>query len=343
MTENPRYSRQALYAGIGKSGQAKLEKSRAAIVGLGALGAAASDTLARAGVGYLRLIDRDILELTNLQRQILYTEDDIRDGLPKAKAAQRRLEKVNSDITLDSHVSDVTASNIEELLDGHFDVIVDGTDNFETRLLINDIALKRKIPWVYCGVIGASVHSFPIIPSQTPCFRCYIGEAPPPGAVETCDTAGVIGPAVLVAVGLACADILKILAGKTEDLVHGLQMVDLWAGRHRRFGLKSDPDCPACQGQYDYLEGKGRSAEARLCGRNAVQIHPAEKANLDLSLLGERLQALGRVEQNPFLLRFYPTDWDEGEITVFPDGRAIVKGTNDFSRARTMRARYLGA
>ncbi|MDF1662277.1 MAG: ThiF family adenylyltransferase [Planctomycetota bacterium] len=343
MTENPRYSRQALYAGIGKPGQARLAKSRAAIVGLGALGAAAADTLARAGVGTLRIIDRDILELTNLQRQILYSEQDIKDGLPKAKAAHKRLSLVNSEIEIESVVSDVTAVNIDDLLDDDFDIIVDGTDNFETRLLINDVAMKKKIPWVYCGVIGASIHSFPILPGETPCFRCYIGEAPPPGSVDTCDTAGVLGPAVLVAVGLACVDVLKILAGKTEALVHGLQMVDLWAGRHRRFGLKKDSQCPACLGQYDYLDGKGRSAEARLCGRNAVQIHPGEKATIDLKALAERLSPLGVVEPNPFLLRFRPADWPEGELTIFPDGRSIIKGTNDLSRARSVLARFLGS
>jgi molybdopterin-synthase adenylyltransferase len=341
MTLNPRYSRQALFAGIGQDGQKKLEKSRAVIVGLGALGAAASDILARAGVGYLRLIDRDILEMSNLQRQVLYSEQDFRDGLPKAKAAQRRLELVNSDIKIESFVSDVTASNVDELIDD-FDVIVDGTDNFETRLLINDIALKKGIPWVYCGVIGASIHSFPILPGETPCFRCYIGEAPPPGSVETCDTAGVLGPAVLVAVGLACTDVMKILSGKRNDIIQGMQMLDLWAGRHRRFALRSDPKCPTCSGQYDYLEGRRSVPQVRLCGRNAVQVNPPVRATLDLKQLSEKLAPLGVIDANRFLLRFRPHEWPEGEMTVFPDGRAIVKGTDDFSWARSLCARFLG-
>jgi molybdopterin-synthase adenylyltransferase len=341
MTINSRYSRQLLFAGIGAEGQQRLQQSKAVVVGLGALGAAASDLLARAGVGYLRIIDRDILEMSNLQRQILYSEDDLKSGYPKAKAAHRRLEKVNSSITIDSHVSDLTAANVDSLIDD-FDVIVDGTDNFETRLLINDVAMKKKIPWVYCGVIGATVHSFPILPGITPCFRCYIGSAPPPGSVETCDTAGVLGSAVLVAVGLACTDSLKILSGARESLVHGMQMLDLWSGRSRRFKLKKDPRCQACNGRYDYLDGRGQGSEARLCGRDAVQLNPRAQVTLNLDELTARLGPLGEVTGNKFLLRFRPADWVEGELTVFPDGRAIVKGTNDLSRARTVFARYLG-
>jgi len=336
-----RYARQALFSGIGERGQAALAEARVAIVGLGALGAASADILARAGVGALRLIDRDVLELTNLQRQVLYDERDLEAGLPKAQAALRRLGDVNSEISLEAHAVDLVPANARGLL-GDVDLVIDGTDNFETRLLINDVCLAQGLPWVYCGVIGASVHSFNIRPGQPPCFRCYLGEVPPPGSVETCDTAGVLGPTVLVGVGLATMEALKMLAGQAESCARGLRVLDLWSGSFRSFELASDPGCRACQGHYDFLAGAAAPA-ARLCGRNAVQLAPRDGQRVDLRSLAKRLSPLGTVTANPFLLRFEPSEWPEGELTVFPDGRIIIKGTEDFARARVLGARYLGA
>lgn len=335
-----RYSRQALYSKIGEDGQAAIQRARVLVLGLGALGAASADILARAGVGRLRIVDRDVLELSNLQRQVLYSEADLQSGLPKAEAARQRLSAVNSDIDIEAQVKDVSADNISELLRG-CDVVVDGTDNFPTRLLLNDACLEQKTPWIYCGVIGSSIHSFPILPGDGPCFRCYIGEAPSPGSVDTCDTAGVLGPAVLMAVSLSTTAALKIITGQREALLRGLQMMDLWSGQFRRFGLKSDPDCRACQGHYDYLRGQKAETVARLCGRNAVQLSSSSQG-IDLKALGQRLQPQGQVSANAFLLRYQPREWPQGEITVFPDGRLIVKGTNDVSQARSVASRYLG-
>jgi len=336
-----RYARQALYPGIGAEGQAALARARVAIVGLGALGAAGADILARAGVGHLRIIDRDVLELSNLQRQVLYSEQDLADGLPKAEAARRRLSAINSSIKIEAELADLRPENARRLL-RDVDVVLDGTDNFPTRLLINDLCLAQGIPWVYAGVIGASVHSFPILPGDGPCFRCYLGEAPPPGSVDTCDTAGVIGPAVLMAVGLATGELLKLLVGDRENLCRKLQIIELWPRQMRALGLSTDPDCPACQGRYEYLEGSAGGTSIALCGRDALQLSPATEASLDLDALSTRLKPLGQVEGNRFLLRFRPADWPEGELTLFRDGRAIVKGTTDESRARSLYARYLG-
>jgi molybdopterin/thiamine biosynthesis adenylyltransferase len=340
VAEVSRYHRQSLFWGLGRVGQERLQASRALIVGLGALGAASADILARAGVA-LRIVDRDVLELSNLQRQLLYSTDDLALGLPKAELARRRLVAVNPEVEVEAHVLDLRAESIEALLDG-VDVIVDGTDNFETRLLLNDASLKRGVPWVYCGVIGASVHTFPILPGDGPCFRCYLGEAPPPGSIETCDTAGVLGPAVLVAVGLACTEVIKILSGARDKLCRGLRVCDLWSGEMRSLGLREDPGCPACRGRFEALELKGsESSEIRLCGRGAVQLPP--RGAVVLSELAERLRRLGEVTENRFLLRFSPREAAELELTVFRDGRVIVKGTEDFARARSLAARYVGS
>lgn len=341
MAEPGRYARQQLYAGVGADGQEAIAGATALIVGLGALGSAAADVLARAGVGTLRIVDRDILELTNLQRQVLYSEDDLASGLPKAEAARRRLGAVNSEIRIEAEVLDLGPDSITRLVAGAT-VVVDGTDNFETRLLINDACLKLGVPWVYTGVIGATIHSFPVVPGDGPCFRCYLGEAPAPGSVETCDTAGVLGPAVLTAVGLGSAEALKVLAGRRDALVRGLRIVDLWSGRMSQFSLAVDPDCPACAGRYDYLEGARAIEPARLCGRNAIQL-PGTGRPLELESLASSLAAHGEVKANRFLLRFQPADWPEGELTVFRDGRRIVKGTEEVGRARSISAKYLGA
>lgn len=336
-----RYARQSLFQGIGAEGQAALERSKVVVIGLGALGAASADILARAGVGSLKLIDRDVLELSNLQRQVLYSEDDLAAGLPKAEAARRRLSRVNSSIAIEAVVADVVPETIREHAEDA-DLIVDGTDNFETRLLINDLALERSIPWVYCGVIGASVHSLPVLPGDGPCFRCYLAEAPPPGVVETCDTAGVIGPAVLVAVGIATGEALKILCGRRERVARGLQIMELWDRSFRLLKVKPDPACPACAGRFDYLAGKA-SAAVSLCGRGAIQLQPRERSELDLDAIASRLAPSGEASGNRFLLRFRPADWPEGELTLFRDGRVIVKGAEDPGRARALSARYFGA
>lgn len=339
-----RYSRQVLFQGIGEEGQQRIRQGRVLLCGCGALGSAIADSLVRAGVGLLRVVDRDFVELSNLQRQVLFDEQDIADQLPKSIAAARKLAKINSQVSLDPIVADIDHTNMLALASG-VDLIVDGMDNFETRFLINDAALETHIPWIYGGCVGSNGQVMPIFPGETACFRCLIGDVPGPGMTETCDTAGVIGPAVNVVAALQVVAALKILAGRRDLVEPALVIVDVWDGTLRKMnvaGLRERSDCPACvRGQRDWLSGTKGSQTTILCGRNAVQVSPAEKHAISLADLAAKLRSAGDVSQNAFLLRL-TLPGGEFQLTVFPDGRAIVKGTDDITVARSLYARYVG-
>jgi molybdopterin-synthase adenylyltransferase len=339
-----RYSRQILFHGIGAEGQQRISQGRVLLCGCGALGSAIADGLTRAGVGFLRIVDRDFVELSNLQRQVLFDEQDIADELPKVIAAGRKLAKINSGVVLEPIVADIDHTNILKLADG-VDLILDGMDNFETRFLINDGALATKIPWIYGGCIGSHGQVLPIFPGETACLRCLIGEVPGPGMTETCDTAGVLGPAVNVVAALQVVAALKFLAGRRDLLDPALTIVDVWEGTLRKMSvanLRDQSQCPACVGgKLEWLSGSKGSQTTILCGRNAVQISPPEKRSFSFAELAPRLRAAGDVSYNPFLLRLTLAGGDQ-QITLFPDGRAIIKGTDDVAVARAIYARFVG-
>ena len=341
LTAEQRYTRQTLFAGLGAAGQERLSRARVLIAGCGALGSVLANSLARAGVGYLRLVDRDFVEGNNLQRQVLYEEQDALEGLPKAVAAERALRRINSLITVDAHVADITSDSIEPLLDG-IDVVLDGSDNFEVRYLLNDACVKAGIPWIYSGVIAAYGVTMTILPGETACLRCVFPDRPLPGTTPTCDTAGVLNGIVNVITGMASTEAIKLLAG-SDRLVRGLTWMDLWENTFERVELPRMPDCPTCGlGHYEYLDAPLDESGVSLCGRNAVQVRPPRgtEAALDLGALAERLRPAGEVASNEFLLRLRV---DGYEVTVFPDARAIIKGTDDPTVARTVYARYVGA
>ncbi|TWT43315.1 ThiF family adenylyltransferase [Botrimarina hoheduenensis] len=335
-----RYAKQVRYAPIGAAGQQRLQASRVLVVGCGALGSVTAETLVRSGVGHVRLVDRDIVELSNLQRQVLYTEADAAAGSPKAIAAAERLRTINSTITIEPHVADVTHHNLPQLAAG-VDLILDGTDNFATRLLLNDYAHATGTPWVYAGVIGAEGRVMPIVPGQTACLACLMPTLPAPGDTPTCDTAGVIGPAVNVVASVAVAEGIKWLVGASAKPLGELTVLDLWAGVWRRLRVPRAADCPVCQqGQYDWLAGRHAATFTLLCGQGAVQISPAADARPpDLAALRQRLEPLGEVSGNAFLLRCRFERWP---LTLFADGRVIVGGVETEAEARTVLARCLG-
>ena len=302
-----------------------------------------ANTLARAGVGFLRIVDRDFLQLNNLQRQVLYDEDDVRSGLPKAIAARNRLQRINSQIGIEAVVVDMDHTNVARLA-GDVDVIVDGTDNFETRFLLNDAALKFGLPWVYGGCIGAEGQTLTILPGQTPCLRCLIPDAPPPGTTPTCDTAGILGPVVNVVASWQATEAIKILSGNLQAVSRTWTIFELWESRVRQVkldGLRDRRDCPACQGrEYPWLEGRRGSHTAALCGRQAVQLSfPGRSEPLSLESLARQLEGVGQVTVNPFLLRLAVEHY---VVTVFPDGRAIINGTEDIAEAHSVYAKYVG-
>ncbi|HEY2252783.1 MAG TPA: ThiF family adenylyltransferase [Planctomycetaceae bacterium] len=344
MPSDDRYSRQVLFHGIGEEGQQRIRKARVLLCGCGALGSAIADSLVRAGVGFLRLVDRDFVELSNLQRQVLFDEQDIADQLPKVIAAARKLAKINHEVVLNPIVADIDHNNMLSLA-ANVDLIVDGMDNFETRFLINDASLESRIPWIYGGCIGSHGQVMPVFPGETACLRCLIGDVPGPGMTETCDTAGVIGPAVNVVAAMQVVAALKILAGQRDSIDETLSIVDVWDGTLRKMSvanLRERSNCPACvQGKREWLSGEKGSQTTILCGRNAVQISPAEKRPLALTELAARLRTAGEVSQNAFLLRL-TLPGGEFQLTIFPDGRAIIKGTDDITVARSLYARYVG-
>jgi adenylyltransferase/sulfurtransferase len=294
-------------------------------------------------VGQLRIVDRDFLELNNLQRQILYDEEDVAAGLPKAIAAQRKLRRINSEIEIEAHVCDVDYTNIGRLVQ-NVDIILDGTDNFETRFLLNDAAHKFGIPWVYGGCIGAEGQTMTIVPGQTPCLRCLMTETPPPGSMATCDTAGILGPIVTVIASLQAMEAIKWLSGNPSTISKTLNLLELWDNRLRQIkldALQGGAACPACSGrEYPWLEGKRGSQPAVLCGRNAVQLSFSDREPISLAALAAKLQGLGKVSSNAYLVRL---EVDRYAITVFADGRAIVSGTAEIAEARTVYAKFIGA
>lgn len=343
-----RYHKQMLFTGVGRDGQQLLAESHVLLVGCGALGCVLADTLARAGVGRIRIVDRDFVELTNLQRQILFDEQDVTDHLPKVIAAERRLRCVNSEISIEPVVADVDWSNIEEFADG-VSLILDGTDNFEIRYLINDVSLQTGIPWIFTGCTGSVGQVMPVFPHDSACLRCLMPGPPPPGSTETCDTAGVLGPAVNVVASFQAALALKILTGHSDEVDRKLTIINVWTGSFRQVDvstLRATSQCPACfQGERLWLYGTQKSSSTILCGRNAVQVTPPEKLALSLADFADRLQAAGEVTCNPFLVRVIVSEsYGEHpiEMTIFPDGRAIIRGTEDPALARTLYSRYVG-
>ena len=335
-----KYSRQILFAGIGEEGQKRLMSASAVIVGCGAIGAATANLLVRAGIGRLRIVDRDFVEPSNLQRQTLFDEGDAREALPKAVAAERKLRAVNSGVAVEGVVADLAPKNVEELLLG-FDLILDGTDNFETRFLINDVAVKNRRPWIYAAAVASYGLTMTIRPGLTPCLACLLeSDSPGQGLEETCDTIGVLGPIVNLIASLEVAEAMKLLAGREEALHGRLISCDVWSGRFQSVRVARNPECRVCaRREFVYLQGAAQP-HITMCGRDSVQIHERNRV-LDLGALRARLApTVADVRHNEFLLRFRVPPY---EMTVFADGRAILKGTKDPAVARTLYARYIGA
>lgn len=333
-----KYSRQILFNPIGEAGQKRLLAAKAVIIGCGALGTGQANALVRAGVGVVRIVDRDYVEESNLQRQSLFDENDARESLPKAIAAERKLKQINSDIRTEGVAADATSRNIEGMVRG-FDVILDGTDNFETRYLLNDVSVKLGIPWIYGALVASSAVTMTILPGQGPCLSCVFPDAPA-GLHETCDTVGVIGPAAAWTSAIQVTEALKILLGRQQELHGTLFGFDIWHNRMQQVRPKRDPDCKTCgQRIFTYLD-EGEPLPAVLCGRDAVQIRHRDSRRLDLALLKARLKQFGTVRANDFLLKF---SFDGYDLTVFADGRAIIKGTQDPAVARGIYAKYISS
>lgn len=338
-----RYSRQVLFAPIGEVGQKKLMDSRVAIVGMGALGTVLANHMVRAGVGYVRIIDRDFVEESNLQRQMLYEESDAAESRPKAVAAAERLSRVNSLVRIEPHVADLNPANAEELL-SDVDLVLDGSDNFSVRFLINDVCVKLGTPWIYGGAVSSRGVSMTVLPGVTPCLRCMFSQPPEQGAAETCDTSGVIGPIIHVVASYQAAEALKLLTGRTEHVNKSMLHFDLWhnfQGSVDVSGGKSE-DCPCCgRRRFEYLsaELEGETIQS-LCGRNSVQIVPLRPRKLNLDEWEAALAKLGRTVRNPFLLKFHPNP--ELTLVLFPDGRAMIQGTSDITAAKSIYSRFVG-
>ncbi len=336
-----RYSRQARVAGIGAVGQERLRAGRVLVVGCGALGTVAVDLLARAGVGRITVVDRDFVELSNLQRQLLFDEADAAAGTPKAVAAAAAVARINSEVAVVAEVADVTPDNVERLV-ADAQVVLDGTDNFETRLLVNDACVKHGVPWIYGGAIGSTGMSMTVLPGETPCFRCTFPRRPQAGTMATCETAGVLSSTIVMVSALQFTEVVKLLVGDREHLRKGLVAFDVWSNQHEQaVQLARSADCPCCGlRQFEFLEARATSRTATLCGRNAVQVSPGHAMKLDLPELGRRLRDVGAVTATAYLVRLTV---GAHELTIFPDGRAIIKGTNDVAAARSLYARYVGA
>jgi adenylyltransferase/sulfurtransferase len=337
-----RYSRQMRFPGIGEDGQQRLLDSHVTLCGCGALGTVLANVLVRAGVGHLRLVDRDFIETSNLQRQVLFDEQDVAENLPKAEAAARKLEAINSSVHVEPVVIDIDRTNILDLVHDS-DLILDGTDNFEIRYLINDAAVKLNKPWIYGGCIGSHGQTMTILPGETPCLRCVFEAAPAPGEAGTCETAGVLGPIVNIVASFQATEALKILTGRRDRINRELTYLDIWDNVQRRIKiapLKGKVDCPCCgRRRFEWLDGDLGSHTTSLCGRNAVQVAHRAASRLNFEDLAHHLGRLGDVSYNRFLLKFIA---DGHEFTVFPDGRAIIKGTSDVDKARTLYAKYIG-
>jgi adenylyltransferase/sulfurtransferase len=336
-----RYSRQILFEGIGEAGQRRLIASRVVIIGCGALGTAQAEALTRAGVGHLRLVDRDFVEESNLQRQTMFTERDALERLPKAVACAQHLSSINSEVRTEAIVIDVNHTNVERLIAG-CDLVLDGTDNFATRYLINDACVKHYVNWIYGAAVGSYGVTMTVRPQSTPCLRCVFEEAPPAASAPTCETAGVIMPIINMIAAVQVSEAFKLLAGKTERLHGTLMRFDVWRNEYRRIKLKSPlPDCQTCAlRNFTTLEAEAQEFTAILCGRNAVQISPPAGAHVDFAALAGRLSPAGEVKFNDYLLRFRTGEY---ELTVFQDARSIIRGTDDVPTARSLYAKYIGS
>ena len=335
-----RYSRQILFRGIGEDGQQKLAAGRVAIVGCGATGSALAGLLARAGIGTIRIIDRDYVEPSNLQRQSLFDESDAAESLPKAIAAARKIATFNSQILVEPKVEDLVPANIQVALEG-MDLILDGTDNFETRYLINDYAVSRSLPWIYSAAVGSYGVTLNVLPGQTACLACIFPDSPR-GMVETCETSGILNSAVNMVASVAATEALKLIIGGSaaSHLRRTLLSFDLWTNEHAEISAaKPRPNCRACaERDFVHLAGEGRP-HITLCGRNSVQIHERQRP-IDFGEMDRRLHPHGVVRHNDFVLKFWHEPY---EMTLFPDGRAIIKGTTDTAVARSLYARYVGS
>jgi adenylyltransferase/sulfurtransferase len=335
-----RYSRQILFDPIGKAGQEKLVNSRVLLVGCGALGASHAEMLARAGVGKLRIVDRDFVEFTNLQRQTLYSEADANERLPKAIGAKNRIAAINSEIEIDAIVADVNQNNIESLIE-NCDLVIDGTDNFQIRYLVNDACVKLGKTWIYGAAVSSYGTTMTIIPGKTPCLRCIFEEIPDAGSSPTCDTAGVIMPIISTISAVQVAEALKILTGNIDKLHRSLMQFDVWQNDWRKIKLQEPlPDCVCCGGQkFEFLDAENTEFFTTLCGRDSVQISAPKPTQIDLKSLADKLENLTQVKQNEYLVRFTV---DNFEVTVFKDARAIIKGTDDLNIAKSIYAKYIG-
>jgi molybdopterin-synthase adenylyltransferase len=337
-TASDRYSRQVLFKEIGAEGQGKLSRGRVVIVGCGATGSVLASLLARAGVGTIRIVDRDYVEASNLQRQSLFDENDARESVPKAIAAARQIARFNSQIVVEAQVADLVPQNVDSLL-GAIDLILDGTDNFETRYLINDYAVKNSLPWIYSAAVGSYAATMNVLPGETACLGCIFPESPR-GAIETCETAGILNSAVNLVASIAATEALKLLIGQCAKIRRTILSWDVWTNEQAEVSAAAPrAGCRVCgERNFVHLAGEGRP-HITLCGRNSVQIHERERP-VDFAEISARLNPLGSVRHNSFVLKFWREPY---EITLFPDGRAIVKGTTDKAIARSLYARYIGS
>ncbi|MBU1290396.1 ThiF family adenylyltransferase [bacterium] len=334
-----RYSRQVILPNIGEEGQKTLLKSKIAIIGCGALGTVVANNLVRAGVGKISIIDRDFVELNNLQRQILFDEDDI--GIPKAVAAAEKLKRVNSDVEIEAMVKDLNHMNAEKIM-SDVDLVLDGTDNMQTRFLINDVCVKSKIPWIYTAAVGTYGMMMTIVPGRTPCFRCFLPDVPEPGSLPTCDTAGILNTISAIIASIESTEAIKILLKEniTTNAESNLIFYDVWSNTFEKIAVMRDKRCRCCvEHKFDFLNAAKKEIITSLCGRNAIQITPAKSADISFKSLAERLKRSGEVRFNNFILVFKERD---KEISLFKDGRAIIKGTDDEKVARSLYARYVG-
>ncbi|RMG04059.1 MAG: thiazole biosynthesis adenylyltransferase ThiF [Acidobacteria bacterium] len=335
-----RYSRQILFTEIGEEGQKKLQTSKVLIVGCGALGSAQAEILTRAGVGHLRLVDRDFVEFSNLQRQSLFDETDARQKLPKTIAAKRKLEKINSNCMIEAIVADVNNSNIERLI-SDVDLVLDGTDNFQTRYLINDACVKHKKPWIYGAAVSSYGTTMTILPHKSACLRCVFEEIPSAASAPTCETVGIIQPIISIVVSIQVTEAIKIITDKLEKLHRSIIQIDVWNNQYRAIKIgQPQRDCICCGFEkYEFLSAEWRDFATVLCGRKAVQILPANQAFINLQQLAEKLKNIGPIKQNEYLIRL---NLGEYELTVFNDARAIIQGTDDISVARSIYSKYVG-
>lgn len=333
-----RYSRQMVYRNIGEKGQQKLQDSRVAIIGLGALGTVSANNLCRAGVGSIKLIDRDYVELSNLQRQTLYDEDDAREETPKAIAACNQLKRVNSSIRLEPVISDVNSSNVEQLIEG-CDLVLDATDNFELRLLLNEACDRHRIPWIYCAAVGSYGMTMNILPGVTPCFQCVMGKSTDSQSHTTCSTAGVLNMITNIVASVQSAEAVKILLG-SKDVRKTLFYMDVWDNVAEYIEVKKNEECPVCgEHRYTYLGQSAGSYTSGFCGRNEIQVIPMKKADIHFESMAKTLKNLGTVSYNSFVLKFSTGNM---ELKLFKDGRAIIKNAKDANHAKSIYSEYIG-